>query len=168
MNYGMIKYGDDVNADGMSVSLFVSGCEFNCRNCFNKEAQDKNFGNIFDEKIESQIITYFNDNLDFLDNLCILGGDALMSYNYSAILSFVKKFKSIFPSIDIILWTGFTYDVVVKSRNEILQYIDVLCDGQFEQDKYKKGLKYVGSTNQRIINVKESLKQNKIVLLIEQ
>ena len=167
MNYGLIKYGDDVNADGMSVSIFVSGCDFACKNCFNKQAQDKNYGNEFNRQIKNEIYKYFEENFKYIDNLCILGGDSMMEYNYQDTLAFVKEFRSKFPTKIIYIWTGYTFDYLLKNRREILDYIDVVCDGQFIQELYRKGLKYVGSLNQEIIDVKESLKQNKKVLFYE-
>jgi anaerobic ribonucleoside-triphosphate reductase activating protein len=167
MNYGLIKYGDDVNADGMSVSIFVSGCDFACKNCFNKQAQDKTYGKEFNGQIKNEIYKYFEENFKYIDNLCILGGDSMMDYNYQDILAFVKEFRSKFPTKMIYIWTGYTFDYLLKNRREILDYIDVVCDGQFIQELYRKGLKYVGSLNQEIIDVKESLKQNKKVLFYE-
>ena len=167
MNYGLIKYGDDVNADGMSVSIFVSGCNFACKNCFNKQTQDKNYGNEFNEQIKNEIYKYFEKNFKYIDNLCILGGDSMMEYNYQDTLVFVKEFRSKFPTKMIYIWTGYTFDYLLKNRREILDYIDVVCDGQFVQELHKKGLKYVGSLNQEVIDVKESLKQNKKVLFYE-
>ena len=167
MNYGLIKYGDDVNADGMSVSIFVSGCDFACESCFNKQAQDKDYGEEFDEHVKSKIYKYFEDNFDYIDNLCILGGDSMMEYNYLDTLEFIKEFKSKFPTKMIYLWTGYKFDYLIKNRKEVLNYIDVVCDGLFVKSLYKKGLKYVGSLNQEIINVQESLKQDKKVLFYE-
>ena len=167
MNYGLIKYGDDVNADGMSVSIFVSGCDFACKSCFNKQAQDKNYGNEFNEQVKSQIYKYFKDNFKYIDNLCILGGDSIMEYNYSDTLEFVKEFRSKFPTKMIYIWTGYTFNFLLQNRRDILDYIDVVCDGQFIQELHRKGLKYVGSLNQEIIDVKKSLTQNKKVLFYE-
>ena len=167
MNYALIKYGDDVNADGMSVSIFVSGCDFCCHNCFNKEAQNKDYGNPFDQEVKNKIYKYFEDNFKYIDNLCVLGGDSMMPYNYQETLEFIKEFRSKFPTKLVFIWTGYKFDYLLQNRREILDYIDVVCDGQFEQDKYKKGLKYVGSTNQLVLDVKESLKQNKKVLYFE-
>ena len=167
MNYGLIKYGDDVNADGVSVSIFASGCDFACKNCFNKQAQDKTYGNEFNEQIKNEIYKYFEENFKYIDNLCILGGDSMTEYNYQDTLAFVKEFRSKFQTKIIYIWTGYTFDYLLKNRREILDYIDVVCDGQFIQELYRKGLKYVGSLNQEIIDVKESLKQNKKVLFYE-
>ena len=90
-----------------------------------------------------------------------------MEYNYQDTLAFVKEFRSKFPTKIIYIWTGYTFDYLLKNRREILDYIDVVCDGQFVQELHKKGLKYVGSLNQEVIDVKESLKQNKKVLFYE-
>jgi anaerobic ribonucleoside-triphosphate reductase activating protein len=164
MKYGLIKYGDELNGDGISVSIFVSGCDFFCKNCFNKEAQDKNYGYDFDEKVKFKIYKYFEDNFKYLDNLCILGGDPMMEYNYKEVLNFVIEFKSKFPSKKIIIWTGYLFEYLIENRRDILNYIDILCDGQFIEELYDKNLKWVGSSNQKVVDVKKSLKENKIIL----
>ena len=167
MKYANIKTFDDVNFIGSSLSLYVSGCELNCKGCFNKEAQDKNYGYEFDEKTKLKIYKCFEDNYNYLDNLCILGGDPMMEYNYQNILNFVAEFKSKFPSKKIIIWTGYTFDFLIKNRKEILDCIDVICDGKFIEKLHDKSLKWVGSSNQRIIDVQKSLKENKVVLAID-
>ena len=167
MNYGLIKYGDDVNADGMSVTLFPSGCRIGCLGCFNKEAQDENYGQPFTEQTKLEIFNYFTNNFKYIDNLCIIGGHMYEDYNYDECLNLIKEFKEMFQSKKVIVWTGYEFDYIFKKYRESLDYIDILCDGRFEIDKFKKGLKYVGSTNQLVYDVQETLKQNKKVLYFE-
>lgn len=164
MKYSKIKTFDDVNFIGSSLSLYVSGCDFLCKNCFNKEAQDKNYGYDFDDKVKFKIYKYFEDNFKYLDNLCILGGDPMMEYNYRDVLNFVIEFRSKFPSKIIIIWTGYLFEYLIENRRDILNYIDVVCDGQFIEELHDRNLKWVGSSNQRIIDVQKSLKENKVIL----
>lgn len=163
MNYATIKWSDDVNGDKMSLSLFVSGCEFNCKNCFNKEAQNKKYGKEFSSEVQDSIIEYFHKNNKYIQTLSILGGEPLEDYNYLDVLSFVKKFKETFPNKTIWIWSGHTYENILRTKTEILEYIDVLCDGVFIEELKDKNLKYVGSKNQRVIDVKKTLNNASIV-----
>ena len=167
MNYGMIKWSDDINADGLSVSIYPSGCNMFCKNCFNKDLQDKNYGNEFTIETKNEILNYFEKNYKYLDNLCVLGGHMFEHYNYDTMLDLIKEFKIKFPNKKAIVWTGYTYEYILDEYKESLIYIDILCDGKFDETKYSRDLKYVGSSNQLIIDVQESLKQNKKVLFYE-
>lgn len=164
MNYANIKTFDDVNFLGASLSLYVSGCDFDCKGCFNKLSQDRFYGEEFTSNIKNNIFEKFDKNYKFIDNLCILGGDPMMEYNYKEVLNFVIEFRNKFPSKKIIIWTGYLFEYLIENRRDILNYIDVVCDGQFIEELYDRNLKWVGSSNQRIIDVKKSLKENKVVL----
>ena len=96
-------------------------------------------------------------------NLSILGGEALCEQNVLGVIDLCKKFKERYPNKKILLWTGYTYEKLSLEQQYVLQYIDILVDGKFEIDKKDISLKMRGSSNQRVINVKETLKQNKIV-----
>ena len=142
MNYATIKWSDDVNGDKMSLSLFVSGCNFGCINCFNKDAQNKDYGKKFDVDTQDLIINYFHINTKYIQNFSVLGGEPLMDYNYPEVLSFIKRFKTEFPDKTVWLWSGYKYEEIEKNKKEILQYIDVLCDGIFIDSLKHKELRY--------------------------
>ena len=146
MHYADIKKADIANGLGVRVSVFVSGCTHHCKNCFNSEAWDFNYGNEFTENEINRVIKE-------LDHSYVSG-------------------LSVFPDKNIWCYSGYTFetDIMGKMYNnwketpEILSYIDVLVDGKFEEDKKDIKLRFRGSSNQRIIDVKKSLKENKAVL----
>lgn len=167
MNYADIKRVDVANGEGVRVSVFVSGCNHHCKGCFNQCAWDFNYGNEFTEKEEEEVIDDLNH--DYISGLTLLGGEPLEPVNQEGLLPLVKKVKEKFPDKKIWCYTGFDFekDVVGKmakesnTTKELLKYIDVLVDGKFEEDKKDLKLRFRGSSNQRILDVKESLKENK-------
>lgn len=162
---GNIKLGEDVNTDGISVSVYFTGCDFNCPNCFNVEFQDCNFGVEYTKKTEDYIFDFIKENLDFVDTLAILGGEPLHKSNYNQVLSLCRNFKEKFPNKDIWLWTGNLYEDV--SKMEIFKYLDYAIDGRFIEGLKDDSLKYRGSSNQRAIDVQRSMSSGDILLLEE-
>ena len=169
MNYAEIKNCDIANGEGIRVSLFVSGCTHHCKNCFNSEAWDFEYGQPFTEEIKDKILEYLSP--DYVDGLSLLGGEPFEPQNQQALLPFLKKVKEKYPNKDIWCYSGYLLDeeLLKESRarceytDEMLSLIDVLVDGEFVQDLYDISLAYRGSSNQRIIDVKSSLEQNKII-----
>lgn len=169
MNYADIKRVDVANGEGVRVSVFVSGCNHHCKGCFNKCAWDFNYGNKFTEKELDSVINYLNH--DYISGLSLLGGEPLEQVNQEGLLPLVKKVKEKFPKKNIWCYTGFDFekDVIGKMINEntvskeLLKYIDVIVDGKFEEEKKDLKLRFRGSSNQRIIDVQESLKTNRVV-----
>lgn len=169
MNYAEIKNCDIANGEGIRVSLFVSGCTHHCKNCFNSEAWDFEYGQPFTEEIEDKILEYLSP--DYVDGLSLLGGEPFEPQNQQALLPFLKKVKEKYPNKNIWCYSGYLLDeeLLKESRarceytDEMLSLIDVLVDGEFVQDLYDISLAYRGSSNQRIIDVKSSLEQNKII-----
>lgn len=169
MNYADIKRVDVANGEGVRVSVFVSGCNHHCKGCFNECAWDFNYGNKFTEKQEEEVINDLNH--DYISGLTLLGGEPLEPVNQEGLLPLVKRVKEKFPDKKIWCYTGFDFekDVVGKmakesdTTKELLKYIDVMVDGKFEEDKKDLKLKFRGSSNQRILDVQESLKENKPV-----
>ncbi len=169
MNYGEIKTFDIANGEGVRVSLFVSGCTHHCKNCFNKETWSFDYGKPFTEEAE-KIIT---DNLafEYINGLSLLGGEPFEPSNQQALLPFLKRVKARFPNKTIWCYTGYLFDseLLCESRarceytDEMLSLIDVLVDGEFKQDLYDISLSFRGSSNQRIIDVKKSLEQGKVI-----
>ena len=170
MNYADIKIADVANGLGVRVSLFVSGCNHHCKGCFNEEAWDFNYGKEFTNDTIDEIIKDLNN--PYIAGLSLLGGEPLEYENQKGILSLVKKVKQTYPEKNIWCYTGFTFDKDVidgmckkwEDTKELLSYIDVIVDGKFEEDKKDLSLRFRGSSNQRIIDVQKSLKENKVIL----
>ena len=170
MKYAAIKKHDVANGPGVRVSLFVSGCNHNCKGCFNPEAWDFNYGKDFTEKEESEIIEALKP--DYIKGLSLLGGEPLEAVNQKGILPLVKKVKEQYPDKTVWCYTGFLFDKQVVDKmtktfdetEELLKYIDYIVDGKFEEENKDLTLQFRGSSNQRIIDVQESLKAKKIVL----
>lgn len=161
MRYNKIRKMDISNGPGVRVSIFMQGCSFHCEGCFNPETHDFNGGQSFDEAVIARILDLCDNS--YIEGLSILGGEPLHPANMEGTLQLAKAFKTRFPAKTIWVWSGFRFDEDLTGK-EILQYIDVLVDGKFEQALSDPSLKWKGSSNQRVIDVKESLKQNEIVL----
>lgn len=161
MYYADLRQYDATNGTGIGTTLFVSGCNFHCPNCFNKEAQNFNFGRPFTKEVEDKFINYAKDN--HVNHVSLLGGE-VFHQDLDVILNLVQRIKKEVGKA-IYVWTGFTWSELLedKKKVEILKYIDVLTDGRFEQDKKNVNLLYKGSTNQIEIDVSKSLKKGKIV-----
>lgn len=168
MNYGEIKSFDIANGEGIRVSLFVSGCTHHCKNCFNKETWDFNFGKPFTKETENSIIEMLSS--DYIDGFSLLGGEPFEPQNQRALLPLLKRIKKEFPNKSIWCYTGYLFDdeLLSESRarcectDEMLSLIDVLVDGEFVQELYNITLAFRGSENQRIIDVQKSLKSGEI------
>lgn len=160
MNYHNITKCDMLNGEGLRVVLWVSGCEHNCKSCHNPQTHDINSGILFDNNAKNEIFEELSK--DYISGITISGGDPLHHNNIAEIKILMQEIKTIYPTKTIIVYTGYKWEQI-KDLN-IVQYIDVLVDGKFIQDLYNKQLKWIGSSNQRIIDVQQSLKQNKVVL----
>ena len=169
MNYADIKRVDVANGEGVRVSVFVSGCHHHCKGCFNECAWDFNYGNKFTDKEIDQVIKYMDH--DYIAGLTLLGGEPLEKQNQEGLLPLVKKVKEKFPNKNIWCYTGFDFEKDVvgnmaendETTKELLKYLDVVVDGKFEEDKKDIKLRFRGSSNQRILDVQESLKEHKPV-----
>lgn len=163
MNYADIKVADVANGLGVRVSLFVSGCNHHCKGCFNEEAWDFNYGKLFTDETISEIISAMEPS--YIKGLSLLGGEPFEHVNQIGLLKLVRKVKMIYPEKDIWAYSGFLFDrdIVGKQCNlfeetrELLSYIDVLVDGKFDENLKNPNLYFRGSSNQRIIDVQESL-----------
>lgn len=173
MYYADIKKVDVANGPGVRVSLFVSGCTHKCKGCFNEEAWDFKYGHEYTKKEEDKIIELLKP--DYIEGITILGGEPFEYVNQKGILPLLRRIRKELPNKTIWCFSGYTFDTDIlenmcnkyKETKELISYIDVLVDGKFEIDKKNFKLKFRGSSNQRIINVKESLKNNKVILMDE-
>ena len=161
MNYADLRKYDTANGSGIGTTIFVSGCNFHCSNCFNRSAWNFNFGQPFTKEVEDKLIDYAKDV--HVNHVSLLGGE-IFHQDLNIILHLVKRIKEEVNK-PIYVWTGFTWEELLKDdrKIEILKYIDVLTDGRFEQNKKDMSLLYKGSTNQMCINVPATIKQNKII-----
>lgn len=176
MNYSGISECDVLNGTGFRVVLFVSGCSHRCYNCQNPKTWDKNFGHPFTEKTKQYIFNCLNK--DYIDGITITGGDPLYEYNLDEVLKLVQEIRIFFSEKTIWLYTGYSYSKIFRGqlsclsqeglnnfkRREIIKQCDVLVDGEYIDEQRDITLKWRGSKNQRCIDIKQSLTQNKVVL----
>ena len=152
---------DISNGPGVRVSIFMQGCSFNCKNCFNPDTWDFNGGQEFTDKEIDEIIELCK--ADYVSGLSILGGEPMHPNNISGTTKLAKKFKEVYPNKTIWAWSGFLFDTYVKNK-EVCKYLDVLVDGQFVDELRNPNLKWRGSSNQRVIDVQKSLASGEVIL----
>ncbi|MGI1945759.1 anaerobic ribonucleoside-triphosphate reductase-activating protein [Shewanella glacialipiscicola] len=150
MNYHQYFPIDVLNGPGTRATLFVSGCEHQCRGCYNQSTWDVRSGHLFDSVMADRIIADLSDKRIVRRGLSLSGGDPLLPANIDTILALVKRVKSECPSKDIWLWTGYVLDELSDKQRAVLTYIDVLVDGKFEQNLADPSLMFRGSSNQII------------------
>lgn len=180
MNYLKIEHEDVCNGTGLRVVLWLSGCSHHCYNCQNPQTWNPDSGIPFDESAKQEI---FNElSKDYISGITFSGGDPLHENNLSEVLSLVKEIREKFPDKTIWLYTGYSIEDIVNFntkpysvvqqyfdidnfiRNGILIYVDILVDGEYIDEQRDLSLKFRGSKNQRVIDVKETLKQGEVVL----
>ena len=162
MRYAQIRKTDISNGPGIRISIFVQGCSFHCKNCFNSETWDFDGGKEFTNK-ELEYLLTLGENTH-TKGLSILGGEPLHPNNVDTVIEICKAYKEKFPDKTIWLWTGFTYENLNDKQKEVLKYLNVLVDGQFMDELKDFRLKYCGSSNQRAIDVNKTLENNVICL----
>lgn len=161
MRYNKIRKMDISDGPGVRVSIFMQGCAFHCKNCFNPETWDFEKGKEFtDETIERVLELCGNENIT---GLSILGGEPMHPTNIEGTTKLAKAFKEKYPEKTLWAWTGFLFDKWVKDK-EVAKYLDVLIDGQYVDELRNPMLKWKGSSNQRVIDVQKSLKNGEVVL----
>lgn len=176
MKYSEIKLFDIANGTGVRTSIFVSGCRRHCKGCFNSKAWSFYSGQTFDQ----DTIKYILDSLSnsYIDGLSILGGEPLEPENCSEVLNLIEQVRNLYSDKSIWLWTGFRFEDLVNEYNEknpdtievaklrhsILKHIDILVDGEFIEDKKEVGLRFRGSSNQRILDSKKSIANESPIL----
>ena len=169
MNYATIKKTDVANGPGVRVSLFVSGCTHFCKGCFNSEAWDFGYGNLYTEETEKEILAALKPS--YLQGLSVLGGEPFEEANRLTVLGLLKKAREYYPEKSIWCYTGYDYEKdllrwIAGGRTEVeemLSLIDVLVDGEFVEEQKNLRLPFRGSENQRLIDVPASRKQGRVV-----
>ena len=169
MHIGQIIFADSANGIGIRVSIFVSGCTNCCPDCFQKETWDFNFGQLYTKEIEDKIVEELKK--PYYDGITLLGGEPFEIENQKGLLPLIRRIKKELPSKTIWAYTGFLYEDLLSGgkrhidiTDEILDSIDILVDGRFILSKYNISLNFRGSENQRIIDIKKTRKEGKIIL----
>lgn len=183
MRYAQIRSMDISNGEGVGVSLFVQGCPFHCKNCFNSETWDFNGGKEWTEETKNKFMELIDR--PYIKRISILGGEPLAEQNLDEVLSLIKEFRISFPEKTIWLYTGYEWNQImnikvtqpffscqdleskiqnVLKRQEIIKMCNVVVDGEYIDEQKDLTLKFRGSKNQYVIDVQQSLAQNKMVL----
>ena len=167
MNYADIKKVDVANGPGVRVSLFVSGCTHHCKECFNPETWDFTFGAPFGEEQMAEILKLLDRG--YIRGLSLLGGEPFEPQNQEAVLELVRRVREQLPEKDVWCYSGFLFEDLAAGRvgehsRELLEKLDILVDGPFVLEQKDLGLRFRGSSNQRIIDVPASLKAGEVRL----
>ena len=157
MNYLDIKRCNMVNGTGLRTVIWVAGCERKCPGCFSPYTHDFTAGIKFDEKAKEEL--FRDSNEDWCAGITLLGGEPMHDANFAEVLAIAKEHKKRFPNKTIWLYTGYCWNELLEDpvKTEIIKYVDVICDGPFVQSLRDVNLKWVGSSNQHVIDVKERL-----------
>lgn len=169
MNYIDIYKNDTTNGSGIRVVLWTSGCSHHCPECHNPQTWDETAGKLFNDTAEKELFSALAK--PYIKGITFSGGDPLYINNLDEVLRLSQKIKEDLPDKDIWLYTGYTYEAIMSGttedmlkRQKILKNVDILVDGPFIINLKDLRLKWRGSSNQRIINVQNSLKENNIVI----
>ncbi|MBR1413976.1 MAG: anaerobic ribonucleoside-triphosphate reductase activating protein [Bacilli bacterium] len=160
MRYNKIRKMDISNGPGIRISVFMQGCPFHCEGCFNPETWDFDGGKEFSDETINHIIELCGK--EHISGLSILGGEPLHKDNIDGTTKLAKAFKEKYPNKTLWIWTGNLFESL--KNKEILKYADTIVDGQFKIELSSPLLKWKGSSNQRVIDVKKSVKEDKVVL----
>lgn len=164
MNYAKIEFNDVANGTGVGIVLWIQGCNMRCKGCQNPSTWDFNDGHYFTQQDKDKLFQELHK--PYITRLTLSGGHPLDPHNFEDVLTLVKEIKSKFPTKDIWLYTGYLYEeLYYREISRILLYIDVLVDGPYIEEQRDITLAFRGSRNQRLIDVKETLKQGKIITI---
>ncbi len=164
MKINRIKDNDIANGFGITMSIWTQGCPHHCKGCFNGETWSFEDGTEFTK----DDLYYILDNINkhgIKRDLSILGGEPLCPENIDGVINLSKTFKEKYPDKKIYLWTGYVVEEFNEIQKKVFDYVDILVDGKFEQDKKNLSLTMRGSSNQRVIDVKNSIEKKKLILL---
>lgn len=169
MNFAKINKNDIANGIGIRVTLFVSGCTHYCKGCFNKEAWDFDFGQLFDEGVQNELLEALSPS--YISGLTLLGGEPMEPQNQRALLPFLKRVKEMYNNKTVWCYSGYTFEELTgESRarcevtDEVLSLVDILVDGEFIEELKDISLRFKGSSNQRIIDMNKTRSSGEIVL----
>ena len=160
MRYASIRNFDITNGEGVGVALFVQGCSFHCKDCFNSSTWDFNGGKEYTKDTEEMFLAYASRN--YIQRVTILGGEPMHPVNRESVLALCKRIKHECPDKKIWVYTGYLYENLISDSD--LSDIDYLIDGQFVTELADYRLPFRGSSNQRIIDVQKSIANNRVGL----
>ena len=165
MNIAGINYESINDGEGVRTTIFVSGCSHKCPNCQNPQTHDINYGVKFTDELQNEIISNI-EKRPFISGITLSGGDPLHDNNVIDVHNLIIKFRNKFPNKNIWLYTVYKFESLLNdtSRRKIVEMCDVLVDGRYIDELKDLTLRFKGSSNQRLIDVKESLKENNVVL----
>lgn len=171
MHYSTIKDCDIANGIGVRITLFVSGCTNHCKNCFQPQTWDFDFGEPFTEETEEKLLEMLKP--DYINGLTLLGGEPMEPQNQRALVPFLKRVRETYPNKNIWCFTGFTYEVLktdgshprCEVTDEMLSLIDVLVDGRYVDELKDLTLQFRGSSNQRLIDMVKTRENGEVTLL---
>ncbi len=169
MNYATIKTHDVANGPGVRVSLFVSGCTHHCKGCFNAEAWDFSYGELYTDETEEKILSALSP--DYIKGLSLLGGEPFEPCNQAVLVGLLEKFRQCYPGKTVWCYTGYDleYDILAHRLGDaavtdrMLAAIDILVDGEFVEEKKDLSLRFRGSSNQRVIDIKKTLAAGEVI-----
>lgn len=170
MYYGEIKNCDIANGIGVRVTLFVSGCTNHCKNCFQPETWDFCYGTPFTEQTQQDLMDMLSPS--YINGLTLLGGEPFEPENQKALLPFLKRVREVYPNKTIWAYSGFTLEEIqapdshphCEATDELLGLLDVLVDGRFVEELKNLSLRFRGSSNQRLIDMKKTIEEEKVVI----
>ena len=180
MRYHLIRETDIANGEGIGVALFVQGCHFKCKNCFNPETHDFNGGKAWTPEVEDKFIELASK--PYIKRISLLGGECLADENLDGVLNLVNKIRLLMPQKTIWIYSGYEWEHIFddsyhyhplsaeklltwrSKRQQILKLCNIFVDGRYIDSQRNIQLMWRGSENQRVIDIQESLKQNKVIL----
>lgn len=169
MNFATIKYYDIANGPGVRTSVFVSGCRHHCPGCFNEVAWDFGYGKPFDKATRNEV--FASCQPDYIAGISLLGGEPMEPAHQAALLPLLRSFRQRYPEKTVWCYSGYDFEQDILTgqlgpweiTQEVLSYLDVLVDGEFHQKEKDLTLRFRGSRNQRVIDVKKSLAEDQII-----
>ena len=161
MRYNTIRQLDIANGPFCRISIFIQGCTRRCVNCFNPETWDFDSGKEFTEQTMELLLELAKP--DYISGLSVLGGDPMHPKNREEVIKLIRRFKEVYPNKTVWLWTGYLIEDIIEDL--IDSGIDVIVDGPFKEELKDLRLKYRGSSNQRVINLTETIKTGDIILV---
>lgn len=160
MRYHNITKDDMLNGDGLRVVLWVAGCAHGCKGCHNKVTWDPDSGLVFDEEAKRELFDELEK--DYISGVTFSGGDPLHEANIGEVTALAREIKEKFPEKTIWLYTGSVWEEA--AHLEVVRYLDVLVDGEFQEEKKDAALHWKGSSNQQVIDVPDTLRVGEVVL----